>query len=56
VGHTTGITPVLPEPSLLVLVLAMFAGRLGPLTFVLALSARAKPVPYRPAVETIRIG
>jgi trk system potassium uptake protein TrkH len=56
VGHTTGITPVLGEPSLIVLALAMFAGRLGPLTFVLALSARAKPVPYRPAVETIRIG
>jgi trk system potassium uptake protein TrkH len=56
VGHTTGITPALGEPSLIVLTLAMFAGRLGPLTFVLALSARARPVPYRPAVETIRIG
>jgi len=56
VGHSTGITPQLPDPSLLVLAVAMFAGRLGPLTLVLALSARAKPVPYRPAVETIRIG
>jgi trk system potassium uptake protein TrkH len=56
VGHSTGITPGLPEPSLLVLVLAMYAGRLGPLTLVLALSARARPVPYRPAVESIRIG
>ncbi len=56
VGHTTGITPGLGDPSLIVLVVAMFVGRLGPLTLVLALSARAKPVPYRPAVETIRIG
>jgi trk system potassium uptake protein TrkH len=56
VGHTTGITPALGEPSLIVLVVAMFVGRLGPLTLVLALSARARPVPYRPAVETIRIG
>ena len=30
----------------------MFIGRLGPLTLVLALSARSRPVPYRPAVET----
>ena len=35
---------------------AMFVGRLGPLTLVLALAARARPVPYRPAIETIRIG
>jgi trk system potassium uptake protein TrkH len=56
VGHTTGITPALGESSLIVLVFAMFVGRLGPLTLVLALSARARPVPYRPAVETIRIG
>src|SRR5829696_1516127 len=56
VGHTTGITPTLGTPSLLVLLVAMFVGRLGPLTLVLALSARAKAVRHRPAVETIRIG
>jgi len=56
VGHTTGITPTLQDPALLTLAVAMFFGRLGPLTLVLALSARAKPVTYRPAVETIRIG
>ena len=38
------------------LVAAMFAGRLGPLTLVLALAARARTVSYRPAVETMRIG
>ncbi|MEO5966007.1 MAG: potassium transporter TrkG [Candidatus Limnocylindrales bacterium] len=56
VGHTAGLTPTLGDPALLVLVVAMFVGRLGPLTLVLALSARARPVSYRPAVETIRIG
>ena len=56
VGSSTGITPTLSDSSLLILVLAMYVGRLGPLTLVLALLARARPVPYRPAVETIRIG
>ncbi len=56
VGASTGITPGLPATSQVVLVIGMFVGRLGPLTLVLALAARARPVPYRPAMETIRIG
>ena len=56
VGASTGITPELPDPARLIVVLAMFAGRLGPLTLVLALTARAHPVSYRPAVESVRIG
>lgn len=56
VGASTGITPTLPDPARLWLVPAMFIGRLGPLTLVLALSARTRLVSYRPAVETIRIG
>lgn len=56
VGASTGITPGLSDPARLWLVPAMFVGRLGPLTLVLALSARARPIAYRPAVETIRIG
>lgn len=56
VGLTTGITPGLPEPAKALVAIAMFAGRLGPLTLVLALAARARAVPYRPAVETLRIG
>jgi trk system potassium uptake protein TrkH len=56
VGLTTGITPSLSDPARLLVAFAMFAGRLGPLTLVLALAARARAVPYRPAVETIRIG
>ena len=56
VGASTGITDKLGDPSKLLIALTMYAGRLGPLTLVLALAARARPVPYRPAVESVRIG
>ena len=56
VGATTGITPDLTDPARIITTFAMFVGRLGPLTLVLALAARARPVPYRPAVEAVRIG
>ena len=56
VGLTTGITPDLPDPARILVTVAMFAGRLGPLTLVLALTARQRPTRYRPAVETMRIG
>ncbi|MGH2418441.1 MAG: TrkH family potassium uptake protein [Candidatus Limnocylindria bacterium] len=56
VGATTGITPDLSDPARLLTSFAMFVGRLGPLTLVLALAARARPIPYRPAVESVRIG
>jgi trk system potassium uptake protein TrkH len=56
VGLSTGLTQELPDSARLLIVAAMFAGRLGPLTLVLALTARARPVSHRPAVETMRIG
>jgi trk system potassium uptake protein TrkH len=56
VGASTGITPGISDPARLLVSFAMFVGRLGPLTLVLALAARARPVPYRPAVEMVRIG
>ena len=56
VGASTGITPELTDPARLITSFAMFVGRLGPLTLVLALAARARPIPYRPAVEAVRIG
>ena len=56
VGLTTGITPGLPDAARVLLALEMFAGRLGPLTLVLALAARQRPVSHRPAVESLRIG
>ncbi len=56
VGASRGITPTLTDPGHIVLIVAMFAGRLGPLTLVLALTARRRVVAYRHAVESIRIG
>lgn len=56
VGLTTGITPETDVVDRLILMAAMFAGRLGPLTLVLALASRAHGVSVRPAVESIRIG
>jgi trk system potassium uptake protein TrkH len=56
VGATTGITPELTDPARIITSFAMFVGRLGPLTLVLALAARARPMPFRPAVESVRIG
>ena len=53
---STGMTPDLGVDARLLLIVTMFIGRLGPLTLVLALSSRARRVPYRPAVETVRIG
>src|SRR4030095_7725293 len=56
VGLTTGITTELPPAGHLLEVLAMFVGRLGPLTLALALAARQRPDVYRPALESMRIG
>ena len=56
VGLTTGITPDFHGPAQFILIAAMFAGRLGPLTLVLAFAARQRTAPYRPAIESIRIG
>lgn len=56
VGASTGITPGLSDPARLIATFAMFVGRLGPLTLVLALAARRRPVLFRPAVESVRIG
>lgn len=56
VGASTGITPEMSDSARMITVVAMFIGRLGPLTLVLALTARARPIPYRPALESVRIG
>ena len=56
VGASTGVTLEMPDPARVIMVVAMFVGRLGPLTLVLALTNRARPVRVRPAVETLRIG
>ena len=56
VGASRGITGELPDLAQLLVVVAMYIGRLGPLTLVIALAARSRPVSYRPAVESMRIG
>ncbi|HET9852222.1 MAG TPA: potassium transporter TrkG [Candidatus Limnocylindrales bacterium] len=56
VGLSTGLTREVEDPARLLLAIAMFVGRLGPLTLVIALTARARSVTGRPAVETMRIG
>jgi trk system potassium uptake protein TrkH len=56
VGASTGITASLSDPAHLVLIVAMYVGRLGPLALVIALTARRRSVPYRHAVESMRIG
>lgn len=56
VGASRGITADLSDLARAVIIVAMFIGRLGPLTLVIALAARQRPVSHRPAVESIRIG
>ncbi|CAN5695456.1 Trk family potassium uptake protein [soil metagenome] len=56
VGASRGITGELSDVAQLVIIVAMFVGRLGPLTLVIALAARQRRVSYRPAVESMRIG
>ena len=56
VGVSTGLTSDFSPAGELLLVAAMFVGRLGPLALVLALAQRTRPVTHRPAVEPVRIG
>lgn len=55
-GISTGITPSLSWPGRAILIVVMFAGRLGPLTLALALAARAPRRAYRRPEESVRIG
>jgi trk system potassium uptake protein len=56
VGLTTGITPTLSTPGKVILCIAMFFGRLGPLTAAYALQRRQKPVRYRYPEAMVRLG
>jgi trk system potassium uptake protein TrkH len=56
VGLSTGITPSLSLAGRLIIIAAMFVGRLGPLTFVSILTARQQPVKYRYPKDMVRIG
>ena len=56
VGLSTGITSTLGDASRVVLVVAMFVGRLGPLTMALLMAGREEHQFYRLAEEHVRIG
>ncbi len=56
VGLSTGITPGLSIAGRLIITVTMFAGRLGPLTLMLALIQRQHPTTYQYPEEAIRIG
>jgi trk system potassium uptake protein TrkH len=56
VGLSTGVTPHLSTAGRIVLMFTMFAGRLGPLTLVLALAARQQTRGYRWPEEAVKIG
>ncbi len=56
VGLSTGITPELSDLSRITLVLAMFIGRLGPLTVAVSLAARSRRDNFRYAEEDVNVG
>ncbi len=56
VGLSTGVTPLLPETAKMVLVLLMFAGRLGPLAFATALALRGRDRSFRYPEERPLLG
>lgn len=56
VGLSTGITNLLPFSAQLILVVLMYAGRIGPITLVAALTARERQRKYSYPVERPLIG
>jgi len=56
VGLSTGITPALSVPGKLIIILTMFAGRIGPLTLALAVALQHEKVTYKYPEAKIMIG
>jgi len=56
VGLSTGITPTLSAAGKLIIILTMFAGRIGPLTLALAIALQTSKVSYTYPEEKIMIG
>ena len=56
VGMTTGVTRLLSPASRIILILLMYAGRLGSLTFAVLIVRREKPSPLRCPVDHLLIG
>jgi trk system potassium uptake protein TrkH len=56
VGLSTGITPMLSQWGQIILVLAMFIGRLGPFTIGIAMAQSSTIDNYRFVQERVTIG
>ncbi len=56
VGLSTGLTTSLTTAGKYILMVAMFLGRLGPLTFLIAVSVRHRPARYDYPSEPLVIG
>jgi len=56
VGLSTGLTPELSVPGRIVIILAMFTGRLGPLTVLIALAGKVSTSRYSYPPEEVAIG
>jgi trk system potassium uptake protein TrkH len=56
VGLSTGITPMLTLAGKFIIIVTMFAGRLGPLTLALSLVQRQRTTEYRYPQDQVRIG
>jgi trk system potassium uptake protein TrkH len=56
VGLSAGLTPRLTVAGRIVIILAMFAGRVGPLTFLIALAGKTRSPRYEYPAEAVVIG
>ena len=56
VGLTLNVTPALTAPSKIIIILLMYAGRVGILTLALALGENRKTAAIRNPVDTLLIG
>ncbi|MEW6309264.1 MAG: TrkH family potassium uptake protein [Bacillota bacterium] len=56
VGLSTGITPELSAAGRLLVILAMFAGRVGPLTVAMAVAQRRRVTPLRYPEDKVMVG
>ncbi len=56
VGLTTGMTPHLSTLGKILIILTMYAGRIGPLTLALAIAIREEKIVYKYPEEKIMVG
>ncbi len=56
VGLSCGLSQKLTVPGQFIIMLGMFAGRLGPLTLMVALADKTNPMPYEYPEERVTIG